>query len=177
MSMIIAKLFMGQLIYVTIRLFNPIRNYIKMGIIEYKKTSMFKNRISNGASKQGFITLLSVLIVAAISTMVAVSLLLLGLASSRTSLALEQSKQAQVLADACAEEALQQIRDSTPFAGSANLLLGQGSCDYTVTNTGGQNRTITAIATVGTIVRKLSISLDAINPSINITSWQEVADL
>lgn len=128
-------------------------------------------------NKQGFITLLSVLILSAIATTVATSLLLLGLASSRTSFTVEQSKQAQALVDACAEEALQQIKDDINFSGPGSLLLGQSSCDYTVTDTGGENRTVTATATVGTVVRKVSISIDAINPAINITSWQEVADL
>ena len=89
---------------------------------------------------------------------------------------MEQSNQAKALANACAEEALQQIRDSTPFTGTGNLTLGQGSCNYTVTSGGGQNRTIASTGTVGSIVRKVKTTIDKINPGINITSWQEVAD-
>lgn len=125
---------------------------------------------------KGFIALTSILIVGAVGAAITVSLLLLGLGSSRTSFALEQSNQAKALADACAEEALQQIRDSTPFTGSGNLSLGQGTCAYTVINLGGHNRSITASGTVGTIVRKVKITIDKINPTINITYWQEVAD-
>lgn len=128
-------------------------------------------------NKQGFITLISILIVISVGTLVSVSLLLLGLASSRSSFSVEQSKQAQALADACVEEALQQIQDNQNFTGSNNLSLGQGICSYTVTNNGGQNRSITASGSVGTIVRKVSVSIDALNPDINISSWQEVADL
>jgi len=29
---------------------------------------------------------------------------------------------------------------------------------------------------VGTIIRKVKVTIDAINPQINVTSWQEVAD-
>ena len=126
--------------------------------------------------KNGFITLISVLIVGAVGVAIAASLLLLGLGSSRTSFALEQSNQAKALANACGEEALQQIRDSTPFSGTGSLTLGQGTCTYTVVKLTGQNRTVTASGTVGTIIRKVSISLDKITPNINITSWQEVAD-
>ena len=127
-------------------------------------------------SQRGYITLISVLVVGAVGIAITTSLILLGLSSSRTSFALEQSNQAKALANTCAEEALEQIRDSTPFSGSGNLTLGQGICAYTVINTGGQNRTITATSSVGTIVRKVSITIDTINPQINITSWQEVAD-
>lgn len=125
---------------------------------------------------KGYIALITVLVVGAIGVAICVSLLLLGLGSSRTSFSLEQSNQTKALANACAEEALQQIRDSTPFEGTGNLTLGQGTCTYTVTKLTGQNRTITATGTVGTIVRKVKVIIDAISPSINVTSWQEVAD-
>ncbi len=126
--------------------------------------------------QKGFIALITVLVIGAVGVAITVSLLLLGLGSSRTSFSLEQSNQAKALANACAEEALQQIRDSIPFEGSGGLTSGQGSCSYTVTKLTGQNRTITASGTVGTIIRKVSIALDKIVPDINITSWQEVTD-
>jgi shikimate 5-dehydrogenase len=125
---------------------------------------------------QGFVTLVSVLVVGAVGIAVAVSLLLLGVGSSRTSFAAQQSAQARALADACAEEALQQINDSTPLTGSGNLSIGAGTCNYTVVSLGGQNRNIEAYGTVQNTLRKVEIDIDKINPSINITSWQEVAD-
>jgi len=127
-------------------------------------------------NNEGYITLISVLVVGAVGVAVATSLILLGLGSSRTSFAIEQSNQAKSLANACAEEALEQIRDLTSFTGSGNLVLGQGSCTYTVTSQGVQNRTITASGTVGTIIRKVKIIINQINPTIQIVSWQEVSD-
>lgn len=122
----------------------------------------------------GYITLISVLIIGAVGVAIAGSLLLLGLGSSRTSFALQQSNQAKALANACMEEALQRISDSIPFTGTGILTLGQGTCTYTVTSTGGQNRTITSSGTVGTIIRKVSVAITKITPSIVISSWQEV---
>lgn len=127
-------------------------------------------------NQRGFITLLSTLFLVTIGGVVAGSLILLGLNSSRTSFALDQSAQAKALANACSEEALEKIQESTPFSGSATISLGNGSCTYTVIKLTGQNRTITASGTVGTIIRKISISIDKISPNINIISWQEVAD-
>lgn len=126
--------------------------------------------------KHGFATLVSVLLVGVLGLAISVSLLLLGLSSSRTSFTQEQSYQTKALADACAEEALEQIRDSTPFTGSGTLTLGQGSCSYTVTSQGGANRTITSVGTVSSMTRRTRVILDQINPTINITSWQELAD-
>jgi len=124
----------------------------------------------------GYITLISVLVIGAVGLAITISLILLGLGSSRTSFALEQSNQTKALTNACAEEAMQQIRDSMSFTGNGNLSLGQGTCNYTVTSQGGQNRTITALGTVGTIVRKVKIIISKINPTITVTSWQEGAD-
>lgn len=125
----------------------------------------------------GYITLLSMLFLVAIGGVIAGSLILLGLGFSKTSFALYQSNEAKALANACAEEALQKIQESTPFSGSSTITLGDGTCTYTVTKLTGQNRTITTSGTVGTIIRKASISIDQLSPNINITSWQEVADL
>ena len=135
-----------------------------------------KHKTWYNQKQNGFITLTSVLVVGAVGVAIATSLILLGLGSSRTSFAVEQSNQAKGLANACAEEALQQIRDSTPFTGSGNLTLGQGICTYTVTNQGGQNRTITSSGTVGSIIRKVKIIIDKISPTIQVVSWQEAAD-
>lgn len=126
--------------------------------------------------ESGFATLVSVLLVGAIGLTIAVSLLLLGIGASRTSFAQEQSYQAKALADACAEEALQQIHNSTPFTGSRSLTLGQGSCSYTVTSQGGQNRTITTSGAVSSMTRRVRVVIDQINPTIQVTSWQEVAN-
>jgi hypothetical protein len=126
--------------------------------------------------QKGYVALVTVLVIGAVGVAVAVSVILIGLGSSRTSFSLEQSNQAKALANACSEEALQQIRDSTPFTGTGNLTLGQGSCSYTVTSGESQNRTITSTGTVGTIMRKVKITIDKITPNINITYWQEVAN-
>lgn len=127
-------------------------------------------------SKKGYVALISVLVVSAVGIAVTLSLILLGIGTSRTSFAYEQSNQAKGLANACAEEAMQRIRDSTPFTGSDTLTLGMGTCTYTVTTQGPQSRTITANGTVGTIIRKVRIVIDRINPTIQVVSWQEIAD-
>lgn len=121
----------------------------------------------------GYVTLISVLIAGAVGVSVAVSLLLLGLGISRTSFTEGQLRQARFLTDACAEEALEQIRDATAFSGSGSLSLGNGSCSYTVVSGGGSNRTITVSGMVGSIVRRATLSIDAINPLIHVSSWQE----
>ena len=128
------------------------------------------------AGHKGFITLVTVLVVGVVGLSIATSVILLGVGISKTGIAIQQSHQARALAVACGEEALQQIRNSTDFSGSGNLSLGQGSCSYTVAVGSGEARTITATGTVSTVVRKVNIIISQINPTITVSSWQEVGD-
>lgn len=123
---------------------------------------------------KGYIGLISVLIVGAVGVGLATSILLFSIANTRSSFAMIQSGQARGLVNACAEEALQQIRNFLPYSGSGTLALGQGSCNYSVVKGSGQNRTVTANGYVGSMVRKVSINVTQINPQIIISSWQEM---
>lgn len=125
--------------------------------------------------QDGYVALLSVLILGAIATSVALALLMTGTDSQRSSLVEQQSKQAQGLAVACAEEALQIIHDTTSFTGTNNLILSTGTCIYTVTNNGGASRTIVATGTAGNVVKKLQVYVTIGASSISVTSWQEVS--
>lgn len=133
-------------------------------------------------NNKGFITLMATFLVVAVGLSVSVSLLMLGLGSSRTSFVIEQSSQASALANACAEEALQLIYDSMavvpppdpiPFTGTGSLTMGQGGCSYTVTDTGGGIMDITTTATVGDVIRKNHLILSSVIP-LTISSWQEI---
>ena len=125
---------------------------------------------------EGYVTLLSVLVVGAVGLAITVSLVLLGLGASQSSLSLEKSAQAKSLANACAEQALQEVRNDINLSGSGNLSLTQGSCSFTVANTGSESRLIIASGQAGKAVRKVKLNIDQINPQINILSWQELAD-
>ena len=130
--------------------------------------------------QKGHITLIAVITVTALGSAIALSLLMLGLGYSKNSYVLERSYQAKALADACAEEALQKINDSTSYEGSGNLAEGNGSCTYTVIKGTGQNREITTRATVsdaiGEVTRKVNVRVDQTNPRIYIAGWEETAD-
>ena len=134
------------------------------------------HRNKNEQSQKGFVVLLSVLILTVVGMALLSSLLVFGIINIQSSLSLEQSGQARALANACAEEALQQINDSVSFSGSGNLSLSTGTCNYTVIHLSGSNREIESVGTVDSVVRKVLVTLDQINPNIQMTSWQEVSD-
>lgn len=117
----------------------------------------------------------SVLIFGAVALAIASSVLLIGLGSSKTGFIIEESGKTKSLANLCAESALQEIRNNTLFIGTNTISIGSNSCTYTVLDNGAENRTITTTGTIGSVVRKVLINIDQINPSINVTSWQEVS--
>ena len=131
--------------------------------------------VSAERSESGYIALLAVLILGAAATAIGVVLLSIGADSQRSTLIEQQSKQARVLATACAQEALQQIHDNIAFSGTNTLPLGQGSCSYTVTVTAGTTRSIAASGTVGNVVRKAQVYVTIGTSTISVSSWQETS--
>ncbi|MFH1253111.1 MAG: hypothetical protein V1664_02140 [Candidatus Uhrbacteria bacterium] len=125
---------------------------------------------------QGFIALIGVLVAGSIAVTVASAVLFFGSDFSRSALLIQQSYQAKALARACADSGLLQLHNNTSFSGTGSLTLGRGSCSYTVANLGGNNRRVQASGTIGNVVRKMEISINAVTPRLNVASWQEVAD-
>ena len=124
----------------------------------------------------GFVALLGIIIVGSVGVVIAISLLWFGVESSRTSFVLQQSVQAKSFANACAEEALNRVRDDEFFVGGGNFSFDDGVCNYFVQNQGGSNRLITVDGIVGVVVRKIKIVIDVIVPQINVSFWGEVGD-
>lgn len=132
---------------------------------------IFKNK-----SESGFITLLSLLIAGAVGLSIAVSLITLGIDYSKSTITTEDAALSKNLANTCADEALEKIRENQNYVGSGGLNFGQGSCTYQVTNLGGQNRQINTTGLVRNSVRKMKIFLSQVVPRIKTSSWQEVGD-
>ena len=126
--------------------------------------------------KNGYVTLISILVVGAIGVSIAISLLLLGISSARNSIILEQSSKAKYMADICIEEGIRQIRELNSFSGGNTFNFASNTCGYLVIDGGGENRVVQASSTVGSAVRKVKVEIDQISPTINVSSWQEVAD-
>jgi len=126
--------------------------------------------------ESGYVALIAVLIMSGATTIIALVLLVTGVDSQRYTLVEQQAGQARNLAAACADEALQQVHDNTAFAGTNAMTLGQGTCSYTVTNTGSTTRTIDTSGTVKGVIKKLKVYVTITSSSISVTSWQEVAD-
>jgi hypothetical protein len=126
-------------------------------------------------SQNGYIALITMLVVGAASLAIALTLLVNGTDSQRAGLVAQQSAGARGLADACMEEALQQMHDNSAFTGTNSITLGKGTCSYTITNNGGNNRTVDVTGTVSNVVRKIQAHVTINTSDISVTSWQEVS--
>ena len=132
--------------------------------------------LPRACENKGIVTLLSVLFVGSAGILFATVLILLGLSASRTGLALEEGYIAKALADACAEEALQQVHDFNDFSGNGQLIFDGDKCNYTVSEGAGGTKMVYSVGIAGDFIRKLEIRINGVYPYINIVSWQEVAD-
>ena len=122
--------------------------------------------------QKGFSTLLIVIIIGIMVMTMLLYITTTGYWSVRGSIDNKNSMQTEQLANACAELALEALRENNNFVGTGNDIINSSTCSYTVSNTGGNNRSINVTATVGGITRKLTITINSFNP-ITIASWQE----
>ncbi|OGH88552.1 MAG: hypothetical protein A2537_00245 [Candidatus Magasanikbacteria bacterium RIFOXYD2_FULL_36_9] len=125
-------------------------------------------------NKNGFAVLIGVLIVGAFGAAVVVYLILSGLYSYQNSFILEQSNTAKASTNACAEIALNKIQLCSSTVGVGNVQIGNNNCEYNIISNGDQLKTIQASSQIGTVVRRLKVTTNQIDPKIVIESWQEV---
>lgn len=143
---------------------NNMRNFTKQ-----------KNRACPAKLEQsrGFGTLLIVILLGGVALALTLTLSTSSLWSIRGSIDSKSSNITKSLVNACAEIALETMRENNSYTGTSNVALSGSSCLYTVTNTGGTTRSVTVSGTVNGVTRKLSITTSSFNP-LTIASWQEL---
>jgi hypothetical protein len=134
--------------------------------------------------EKGFATLLAVLFIFAIGVSIAIFSLALATGSSRFALDIKRSKDAQSLADLCAESAIQKIKADPYFTGMENLSFSEGDCSYTITSEvvdAAIDWQVDSSGTAASATRKVRLVLSGTIPPEpnlpvpNLDSWREVA--
>lgn len=142
-----------------------------------KKHFMDRQRSDNKASSvRGFAVLFSVIVMGAIGAIISVMLLNQSVQSNKDSLAILHAAQAQRIADACAEYALNELRASPSYDGNETIAIGSQNCSVLPMEGSGQVRTIKTQSTVGSSTRRVRIITSRMAPSIVLSEWREVAD-
>ncbi len=130
-----------------------------------------KNRFKQ---QKGYITLLLVIMVGAITTAMVITALGDGLGSAQTGAAFSERYRARSYADACVESALYLIHDdtiSTPGSGSDSIDFDTGTCSYTAEVSLGGEISISAEGSAGRSVVPVSVSGTTSLGVIDIVSW------
>lgn len=122
---------------------------------------------------KGFSTLFSVIILGSIVLSISIFIATGNLWAIRESSETKDYVRAKVLLDGCAEIVLDQIRQDNSYTGSGTQTIGGKSCIYSVTNSGGDVRTVLITGVVGSITRKLQIVTSGFNP-LKVSSWSEI---
>jgi len=131
----------------------------------------------NMENQKGFIALITVLIISAILLMISISSNLFGISESDMGLQKSQASQAFYLANLCSEDALMKLKNDINYLGNENLIFDNGSCSILPIESGsGESRTVKTIGSIQNQIRKIRIEMGRINPSLQISLWQEVSD-
>lgn len=142
-----------------------------------QKTQFPYESKKHSLAEEGYIALISVIIISALIILIASSSNLISISESSMGLKEGQSWEAFYLANACGEEALIKLKESLKYKGDETLIFENGTCTIlSGTGAGNQNRMIKVSASAYNIVRKIKIVINHVNPEIDIKSWLEVTD-
>jgi hypothetical protein len=123
--------------------------------------------------QQGFITIMSVLIVTLVGTAIALWGLAYSTRSAKTDLVVIHSYQTRALLDACVEAALLQIRLNPSYTGASAVTIDEYSCKYHVTLNDDGEKVIDSEGGGNSIIRRLTVVLSDYTSDITIKTWEE----
>ncbi len=126
---------------------------------------------------RGYIALISILLIEGILLVIGAGILLRSSGVAKTDVSIDIQNRAQAAVNACADYALNQLKETTVYAGNQLLSVGDDTCYImNVAGIGGTNRTVQATSTVSGYTRKIKIQITKVNPTMIISSWEDVTD-
>ena len=131
---------------------------------------------------KGYVALMSVLVISAVGTVVAVSLLTVGTISQNTIFTVQKERSAESLSQACVNVALEKIRLDAEYAGDEVISFGINQCDILPIDINGETYTIRTTGLVDTIVRKSRAvvvrteDVETFVVTLALESWSDVMD-
>lgn len=119
--------------------------------------------------EEGQVALISVLILFAVGVVVTVTGVVTTIDSAKNARIDQNSTEAFLIADGCAEEGYMRYKQSASYAG-ANLNVGNGSCIINV-NANGNAATLIVEATVAEQTRRITANIN--RSPFSIVTWEE----
>ncbi|MEK7656079.1 MAG: hypothetical protein AAB386_05385 [Patescibacteria group bacterium] len=124
---------------------------------------------------RGYIALISIILIEAILLVIGAGILLRSSGVAKTDVSIDKQARAQAAVSACADYALNQLKETTVYTGNQLINVGGDTCYImNVSGIGGTNRTVQATSTVSGYTRKIKIQITKVNPTMIISSWEDV---
>lgn len=123
--------------------------------------------------KFGFAALTGVIVLGITATVLLPTILLINTDNIRSEIAIEQSGVALNLANACAESALNDLRNNNSYTGNETLVYPNGSCTIQTISGSTPTFTIKTLSTVNGYTKKIQVVTSQLSPNLVISSWQE----
>lgn len=128
----------------------------------------------------GYAALLTVIVLSISGLVLTVAFLNVSLSIAKTSFSVEQSEKAKVLAYACAEKALNNIKLDALYGGSEEISLGSGNCNIFPVTAQADVYTINLTGNLSDYIWKNEIIAQRVasgsEASLLINSWKNVKD-
>ena len=128
-------------------------------------------------NKQGFVGVVTVLIVTVIALTLGTSIAFLGINEVLVEYDFQQGQEVAEKADGCLEEGSYRLKLDASYTGGT-IVYDEGSCTLTVTG-GGSTRTLSAEVVIGDFTRIYETEISLQNnvagntDGLDLTSWQE----
>jgi hypothetical protein len=120
-----------------------------------------------------------VLIAGALLLLVGVGSALRGVDALRGVSGEESSLRAELLADACAEEALMKLKANLSYSGNETIIVeGGATCSILpLSGSGNLDRLFRTQATWNSYVRNVHVDVAEVNPRLTVRSWATVPNI
>jgi hypothetical protein len=130
-------------------------------------------KINMKKEQQGYIAIITTLIIAGFVIALLTSFPLTATDSLRSYLSLKKGMDSRMIANSCAEIALLKLQRDLTYEGE-NLSLDEGSCIIDIEETGDSERTITVEANLDQYIYNLEIEVKLFGRSVGIISWEAI---
>jgi len=138
------------------------------------RVTSYKLRVTR--DERGFIALISVMIIGILALLIAVNLSSRSVGEAYMGFDDQEAHRSLALAETCAEKALASLKISLTYPGNETVSIGDYTCQILpVEGTGNANRTIKTQSLASGYAKRIKIEIAQVNPSLQITSWQEVS--
>ena len=140
----------------------------------FKEQQLLKNI---RRESDGFVAMMSVLLVGAITLLLAIGAVSRSLDASDVALASESSYQALFLAESCVEHALSILASDPEYGGNEQFAVGDAHCQIGEVSATSSSRSFTTEATVGHFQKRLSVVGEVAASSSKVIDWEETVPL